>query len=64
MKIKGEVFKRFQEFKALVENQIGKKIKVLWLENGGENISNENKDLRARVGHQERVDNSLQPTTK
>jgi hypothetical protein len=27
-KTKSEVFKRFQEFKALVENQIGKKIKV------------------------------------
>ena len=29
LKTKGQVFKRFKEFKALVENQIGKKIKVL-----------------------------------
>ena len=29
MKTKGQVFSRFQEFKALMENQIGKKIKVL-----------------------------------
>ena len=30
---------RFQEFKALVENQAGKKIKVLRLDNGGEYTS-------------------------
>lgn len=29
MKAKDEVFKKFREFKALVENQVGKKIKVL-----------------------------------
>jgi len=29
MKSKDEVFKKFREFKALVENQVGKKIKVL-----------------------------------
>jgi hypothetical protein len=29
MKTKGQVFSRFQEFKALVENQTGKKIRVL-----------------------------------
>jgi hypothetical protein len=32
MKTKDEVFSKFQEFKALVENQIGKKIKVLRFE--------------------------------
>jgi hypothetical protein len=36
LKTKSEVFKRFQEFKALVENQTGKKIKVLQSDNGGE----------------------------
>jgi hypothetical protein len=35
MKTKGQVFSRFQEFKALVENQTGKKIKVLRSNNGG-----------------------------
>ena len=34
-----EVFLRFQEFKALVENQTGKKIKVLRSDNGGEYTS-------------------------
>jgi len=33
---KFEVFDRFKEFKALVENQIEKKIKVLRIDNGGE----------------------------
>ena len=34
-----EVLLRFQEFKALVENQTGKKIKVLWSDNGGDYAS-------------------------
>jgi hypothetical protein len=33
---KSEVFDRFKEFKALVENQIEKRIKVLSKNNGGE----------------------------
>jgi transposase InsO family protein len=41
MKTKDEVFKKFQEFKALVENQTGKKIKVLRSDNGGEYTSKE-----------------------
>jgi hypothetical protein len=36
MRTKDEVFSLFQEFKALVENAIGRKIKVLRLDNGGE----------------------------
>jgi hypothetical protein len=36
LKAKSEVFTRFQEFRALVENQSRKKIKVLRLDNGGE----------------------------
>jgi transposase InsO family protein len=39
LKTKSEVFKRFQEFKALVENQTGRKIKVLRSDNGGEYTS-------------------------
>ena len=38
MKTKNEVFKKFQEFKALVENQTRRKIKVFRLDNGGEYI--------------------------
>ena len=33
---KSQVFKRFLEFKYLVENQIDKRIKVLRTDNGGE----------------------------
>ena len=40
MKTKAEVFSRFQEFKALVENQTRKKIKVLRSENWREYTSN------------------------
>ena len=36
LKKKSEVFEKFKEFKALVENQIEKKIKVLRIDNGGE----------------------------
>ena len=35
LKTKDEVFDRFKEFKALMENAIGRKIKVLHSENGG-----------------------------
>ena len=34
-----EVLQRFQEFKALVENQTGRKIRVLRSDNGGEYTS-------------------------
>ena len=36
LKKKSKVFDRFKEFKALVENQTEKKIKVLRIDNGGE----------------------------
>lgn len=38
LKTKDEVFDRFKEFKALVENLTGKRIKVLRSDNGGEYI--------------------------
>jgi transposase InsO family protein len=41
MKTKDEVFSKFQEFKALVENQTSRKIKVLRSNNGGEYTSND-----------------------
>jgi hypothetical protein len=50
LKTKGEVFKRFQEFKALVENQTGKKIRCLRSDNGGEYTSNDFDDYCAREG--------------
>jgi hypothetical protein len=36
LKAKSMVFAQFQEFRALVENQLGKRIKVLRSDNGGE----------------------------
>jgi transposase InsO family protein len=50
LKTKSEVFKRFQEFKALVENQTGRKIKVLWSNNGGEYTSIEFADFCTQQG--------------
>ena len=41
MKKKSEVFKKFLEFKGIVENQIEKRIKVLRTDNGGELYGNE-----------------------
>jgi hypothetical protein len=45
MKTKGQIFKWFLEFKSLMKNQKGKKIKVLRLDNGGESISNDFNDF-------------------
>ena len=45
LRTKDEVFALFKEFKALVENQTGKKIKVLRSDNGGEFTSNEFRDF-------------------
>jgi transposase InsO family protein len=39
LKAKGEAFEKFKQYKALVENEIGHKIKVLQSDNGGEFMS-------------------------
>ena len=36
LKIKSEVFDHFKVFKALVENQFGRRLKILIYDNGGE----------------------------
>ena len=41
IKKKSEVLEKFTEFKALIENAIGKKINILRSNNGREYISNE-----------------------
>ena len=41
LKAKDEVFDKFQEFRALVENQTGRKIQVLRSDNRGEYTSKE-----------------------
>jgi transposase InsO family protein len=50
MNTKGQVFIWFQEFKALVDNQTGKKIKVLRSDNGGEYTSKDFMDFCAGEG--------------
>jgi transposase InsO family protein len=45
IKTKDEVFSRFQEFKAQVENLTGKKIKFLRTDNGGEYTSKDFNDF-------------------
>lgn len=50
MKTKDEVFDRFREFKALVENATGKKIKVLRSDNGGEYINKDFTDFCSKEG--------------
>jgi IS30 family transposase len=47
---KSEVFDRFKEFKALVENQTEKQIKVLRTDNGEEFRENEFEELCKKCG--------------
>ena len=47
---KSKVFSKFKEFKALVENQSEKKIKVLRIDNGGEFCGNELDDFCKKCG--------------
>lgn len=50
LKIKNETFGKFQEFKALVENQTSRKIRTLRSENGGEYTSQEFDDFSQKEG--------------
>jgi transposase InsO family protein len=50
MNTKDEVFSRFREFKARVENQTGKNIKIPRSDNSGEYTSSEIKDLCKEAG--------------
>ena len=50
MRNKDEVFSKFKEFKALIENHKEKKIKTFRLDNGGEFTSNEFKELCKDLG--------------
>jgi hypothetical protein len=63
MKTKDEVFSRFQEFRAQVENQTGKKIKVLrWIM--GESTPPMTSRILQGGRDQEGVDSLIQPSTK
>ena len=50
MKQKREVFRHFKRFKATVEKEIGKKIKTLRSDGGGEYFSNEFSDFLQKSG--------------
>ena len=50
LKKKDEVFKWFRSFKSFVENQRGKKIKILRTDNGPEYESNEFNDFCKDIG--------------
>ena len=50
MKNKDEVFSKFKEFKALIENHTEKNIKTIRSDNGKEFTSNEFKDLCKDLG--------------
>lgn len=56
-----EVLKRFQEFKALVENQIGKRIRVLRFDNGGEYTSKAFNEFCTQEGIKRRSTISYNP---
>lgn len=55
MKMKGEVFKKFQVFKALVNNHTEKKIKGLKLNNGGEYTCKEFDTFSRQTGIKEEL---------
>jgi len=50
LKTKGEVFSKFREFKAQVENLSGRKIKTLRSDNGGEYTSGDFTDFCKEAG--------------
>ena len=50
LKKKSQVFDRFKEFKALVENETEKRIKVLRTDNSGEFCRNEFEELCKKCG--------------
>jgi transposase InsO family protein len=50
LKTKSEVFNKFKEFKALVENISEKKIKILRSDNGGEFTSDDFKAFCKKLG--------------
>eukprot|EP00253_Pinus_taeda_P013028 PITA_13028 len=64
LKKKSEVFDRFKEFKALVENQTEKKIKVLRTDNGGEFCSKEFEEFCKKCWYSTAKDYSIYTSAK
>ena len=58
---KDEVFSKFKEFKALIENYTEKKIKIFQSDNGGEFTSNEFKELCKDSGIKRELTTPLNP---
>ena len=50
MQKKDQIFSKFSEFKAFVEKELGKQVKALRSDNGGEYISNEFKEFCSKEG--------------
>ena len=50
MKWKSEAFEKFKEFRAEVENQLGKRIKAIWSDCGGEYLLGDFKDYFTKNG--------------
>ena len=63
MQKKSETFSQFCEFKELVEKELGKQVKALWSDNGGEYISNEFKEFcrKERIQRELIVPHNPQP---
>ena len=50
MKRKSRAFEKFKEFKVEVENQLGKRIKAIWFDWGGEYLLGDFKDYLTKNG--------------
>ena len=61
MRKKSEVFDKFKEFKALVENQTEKKIKALRTNNGGELFKKEFEEFCKKCGIARQKNTSYTP---
>jgi len=60
-KVKGEAFEKFKKYKALVENKIGHKIKVLRSDNGGEFVLKKFDAFLAECGIQRQTNAPYSP---
>jgi transposase InsO family protein len=61
LKAKGKAFEKFKQYKALVENEIGHKIKVLRSDNGGEFVSKKFNAFLAECGIQRQTSAPYSP---
>ena len=50
MKWKFEAFEKFKEFRAEIENQLGKRIKAIWSDHSGEYLPEDFKDYLTKNG--------------